>query len=384
MHFTIDENISYGAEVFSRLGTIALVNGRALTNSDLANTDVLIVRSVTTVNEKLLTGTPVKFVGTATIGTDHIDKAYLQHAGIAFADAKGCNADAVTEFVITSLIRVMRQMHFTPNDLKIGIVGCGNIGGRLARLLPEIGFRVVLNDPPLQRLNPGAGYASMEDILECDVITFHTPLTTGGPDATRHLFDAAKLSRAKNLKILINASRGAVVHNEALLEELQNRNIVALLDVWENEPEINPDLLRAVKYATPHIAGYSFEGKLNGTKMMYDAVCKFLHNKQEYEDPDFVFGVFRRREPFPDIIASKKQSLITFLDNICRVIYDIELDSHQLKSSQNMQATERGRYFSMLRKNYSPRFEFPNYHVIPEPANAEYTRVLRALRFISE
>jgi erythronate-4-phosphate dehydrogenase len=266
-----DENIAYAAHFFASLGELVLLPGRSICRADVQDADILLVRSVTAVNGALLEGTAVRFVGSCTIGTDHIDLQWLQEKNVYFAYAPGCNAQAVVEYVLSAL----RALEVDFSESRIGIVGCGNVGSRLLRNLHERGADVVGYDPFLEGSN--LPLVDFEAILACDVICLHTPLTKTGAFPTFHLFDQAVINRLKSNTVLLNAGRGAVIDNIALLTRIENHNdLSVVLDVWENEPAINGELLVYVAIGTPHIAGYSAEGKLRGTEMVYEALCDVL------------------------------------------------------------------------------------------------------------
>lgn len=271
MKIVADENVAFASEIFAGLGELVLVPGRSISRADVQDADILLVRSVTAVNPALLAGSRVRFVGSCTIGTDHVDTAWLAQHGIAFAWAPGCNARAVVEYVLSSLLALQVDIAVS----RIGIVGCGNVGGRLLRCLQQAGAQVSVFDPFLD--DPSLPQVGFADILQCDVICLHTPLTKSGPHPTYHMFGADVIARLRPGTVLLNAGRGAVIDNVALLRRLQQRNdLRVVLDVWENEPAIDAALLERVAIGTPHIAGYSAEGKWRGTEMVYEALCRFL------------------------------------------------------------------------------------------------------------
>ena len=224
----------------------------------------------------------MRFVGSATIGTDHVDRAYLRRRGIPFAHAPGSNADSVADYVVVALLTLACRRGVSLQDCTVGIIGCGNIGGRLARRLPALGMTVLKNDPPLARAAEEEGtshdFVPLDTVLdEADVVTLHVPLKEAGPDPTHHLVGAKFLNRLNDGAWLLNTSRGSVVDGDALLEaRSQGRVGAAVLDVWENEPSPDPALLEAVDVATPHIAGYAYDGKVRGTAMLYEALCEHL------------------------------------------------------------------------------------------------------------
>ena len=219
MKLIIDENITFAKEAFSSFGDAKLLDGRTLTNKDVQDADVLVVRSITNVNEDLIKNSKVKFVGTATIGTDHIDLEYLKNQNIRFADAKGCNADSVAEYVFTALLKVASEKNIYLQEKTIGVVGIGNIGSRVVRLAESLGMKVLKNDPPLERKGIGNNYLNLDEILQADIITFHVPLNLDGIDKTFHLLNENNLKKIKKGTIIINSSRGAVINNLALLAE---------------------------------------------------------------------------------------------------------------------------------------------------------------------
>jgi erythronate-4-phosphate dehydrogenase len=375
MKIIADENISFATEAFSGFGTVELMHGRQITRSALKDADALVVRSITNVNRDLLEGTPVKFVGTATIGTDHIDKDYLHSQSITFTDAKGCNADAVTEYVFTALINTASKYGITLSGKTIGIAGIGNIGSRVAGLAEILGLNVLKNDPPLRRKTGNSGLVSLEEILKADFITFHVPLNKGGEDNTIHLLNSGNLQLLKEGAILINASRGQVADNTALTEVILKHKVHAVLDVWENEPDLNLELLKKVEIATPHIAGYSLEGKVNGTKIIYDALCRFAGLKNTWK-PSLPAADYNIIE------YNAAGNIAEDLNNIFNEVYNINRDNKELKEMLWMPGNERPAYFDLLRKNYPLRREFLNYKIVLKNSrNNELKNILQKFRF---
>jgi len=374
MKITIDENIANAEEVFSGLGITGLLPGREITNETLKNSDALIVRSITNVNEELLRGTKVKFVGTATIGSDHIDTGYLFKNNIAFADAKGCNAEAVKEYVFAALTEAANKKNLKFKDLSLGIIGAGNIGSRVVKCAEVLGIRTILNDPPLQRKTGDKIYKDLDTALQADVITLHVPLNKEGTDKTFHLFDYERLNRLKENSVLINSSRGSVIHNEALEKIINKKNLTVILDVWENEPEINSSLLEKVFIGTPHIAGYSYEGKINGTMMIYSALCRFLNKEEDY-------FVKMPQVENPLIELNNFESIEAGLKGIFRKIYDIRKDDSSLKKIITDLQDDRKKYFDRLRRDYPLRREFINYTIKVPEEHKELKNILQVFRF---
>ena len=374
MKLVIDENIVYASEAFSSFGNMKLINGRSLVNEDIKDADVLIVRSVTDVNEKLLKNTNIKFVGTATIGTDHIDLDYLNKHEIQFADAKGCNADSVAEYVFTALLKITSEKNISLRDKSIGVVGVGNIGSRVERLAESFGMRVLKNDPPLERKRIGNSYTSLNKVLKADIITFHVPMHLSGPDKTFHLLNKNNLDLIKNGAIIINTSRGSVIDNNALFIEWNKKDFELILDVWENEPAVNNELLLKTKIATSHIAGYSFEGKVNGTEMIYNSLCKYL-NREPVWSPSLP-----RIEK--DVLTLPPRGTIEErLYRLFSSIYNIEKDDELMRKITYLELKDQPAYFDSLRKKYPIRREFNNFTVILEEKDKHFKSILESLRF---
>ncbi len=379
MKIVADENIPCVREAFSPLGETRLMPGRAMTRERLQDAELLLVRSVTPVGEKLLRGTPIRFVGTATIGDDHVDRAYLQQQGIAFANAAGSNANSVAEYVMAAMIHHAAQRDLSLQNLTLGIVGVGHIGSRVAKMAAGLGLRVMLNDPPLARQTRDPEFLPLDALMAADIITLHTPLTAEGEDATFHLFDESRLGALKSGSLLINTCRGAVVDNAALKKMLQRCRLTAILDVWENEPEIDAALLQLVEIGTPHIAGYSLDGKLNGTNQIYHAACEFLGAAPQWQMekalPAIAEPVIRLEENF-DTNEQK-------LDTLIKCVYDITADNRRLRAALDLPAAERTRYFDELRKKYPVRREFHNYTILVETENNGRLNQIKALGFQS-
>lgn len=353
-----DENIPYGLEAFSLLGESVSRPGRSIAREDLKEADLLIVRSITRVDRTLLEGTPVRFVGTATIGTDHIDRAYLNEAGIAFADAAGCNANSVSEYITSALLHLEKSNGSSFEGKTAGVVGVGNVGKRVAAKLRALGMKVLENDPPRAEAEGPEGFADLEDLLEeSDLVTLHTPLEKSGARPTHHLIGENELRRMKGSAFLFNTSRGAVVSGSALLSSLSQGGLAGVvLDVWEKEPTPDPNLLRLVDLATPHIAGYSLDGKLNGTRMMFEAACRFLGSSLAWDDrwnPEV-------EVPEIDLDESGRKSVAEAVHHV----YPIWEDDGRMRGILELPEAERGPYFDRLRKEYPTRREFHNYRTV--------------------
>ena len=373
MKIIADENIIFAGEAFSGLGEVYLYNGREITNAVLKDADVLLVRSITNVNAKLLEGTNVKFVGTATIGTDHIDVDYLEKNKIVFSDAKGCNSDAVAEYVFTALFNIVNEKGIQLKGKSLGVVGVGNIGSRIVRFAKVLGMEVLPNDPPLKRKTGDMNYLELKDLMNADIITFHVPLNMEGEDRTYHLFDYDKLNSLKDGAIIINASRGPVIDNSALTELIEKKKLTTVLDVWEDEPDIKTDLLRKIRYGTPHIAGYSYEGKVNGTVILYKALCRSLNKVPSWQPEN-------PAAEDPILAVSGKKGVELALFEAIDKVYKISNDDRELREIINTDNT--GKFFDTLRKNYKLRREFLNYTINIDPLNEELASLFKRFRFM--
>lgn len=363
MKIVVDENIPFAREAFARIGgreaELRMVAGRSLARADLDGVHALVVRSVTKVDATLLEGTPVKFVGTATIGTDHVDMPWLAANGIAFASAAGCNSQSVVEYVVAAMAERAADEEKPLAGRTLGIVGHGNIGSRLAKVAPALGLKVIVCDPPLQRAGKGGGFVSLDELLrQSDIVTFHVPRIKEGIDRTDRMIDAGKLALMKPTALIINSSRGKVIVGDALKEALNAKRLgAAVLDVWENEPNIDRSLLVRVWMGTPHIAGYSLEGKATGTRMMHEALCGALGEKPTWTptlpapegsviDADALGDPGYPEERLPRILAKS---------------YDIGADYLRLLEGMDLPDAEWPRHFDRLRRDYPVRREFANY-----------------------
>jgi erythronate-4-phosphate dehydrogenase len=375
-----DENIPYVKEAFGSLGRVELVAGRSMTNALLKDADVLLVRSVTRVNEALLDGTSVKMVATATIGTDHVDEDYLAKSGIAFSNAAGSNSNSVAEYITAALLTLATRKGFKLEGKTIGVVGIGNVGSKVAHKCSVLGMNVLKNDPPLKELTGSSEYVALKDIIPiADFLTLHTPLTLTGSHPTHHLVDASTLNKLKPSAFLFNSSRGSVVDGQALKQTLKEKRIAgALLDVWEKEPNIDPELLELVDIGSPHIAGYSFDGKVNGTMMIYQALCRFLGIEPAW-NPKTIMPA----PPVPLItIDPSEADEQTLLRQTVMKVYDIEADDQQLRELINEPADKQGKFFDQLRKLYPVRREFYNTRIeFSSSAGENLKRKLSGLGF---
>ncbi len=379
MRIIADENIPMVEEFFADLGEVVRLPGRSMTAEDLRGADALLVRSVTKVNQALLAESQVRFVGTCTIGVDHLDRDYLESAGITWASAPGCNANSVVEYVYAALA----HLDIDWLEQRVGIIGCGNVGGLLHKRLRAQGVECHCYDPFLD-LEHDPDLTKLESVLDWDIVCLHTPYTTDGPHPTHHLIGKKELARLRPGALLLNGGRGPVVDNTALLEHLESgASLQVVLDVWEPEPEISRSLLQLVDLGSPHIAGYSYDGKVTGTEMIYQALCQHLGQEPSK----------RLSEQLPAL--DNDQCLIRANDpwlalrNAVEQVYAIAADDRRLRAlAQRADAGEEsfGNGFDALRKHYPVRREFNNYRLVFEPevelqARAKITERLVPLGF---
>lgn len=361
MKIVADENIPLVDAFFAPLGAVTRLPGRSMSAEDVADADALIVRSVTKVNSALLNASKVSFVGTCTIGVDHLDEEYFSTHSIVWSSAPGCNANSVVEYVYAALSHM--DINWLP--VTFGIIGCGNVGGLLYKRLKAQGVTLRCYDP---NLNPAqnSDLTTLEEVLQCDVISMHTPLVTEGPHPSFHLLGLSELRQLKPGAVLINCGRGPVIDNQALLDIMAERDDLRLvLDVWEPEPDISLELLDKVVLGSPHIAGYSYDGKLNGTEMIYRALCQHLDKKPSASLSQLV-------PPLENNLLKIDEAIIAGGDvfeiakALIKQVYDIAADDTRLRAlARQARAGELNfaEGFDGLRKHYPKRREFHNYRV---------------------
>lgn len=371
MLIVADENIPLLDEFFAGFGRIRRLPGRAIGAADVRDADLLLVRSVTQVDRALLEGSKVRFVGTCTIGTDHLDLDYFAEAGIAWSSAPGCNARGVVDYVLGSILALAEREGADPATRVYGVVGAGQVGGRLVDVLQALGWQVLVCDPPRQAAEGGA-FVDLQRIIEaCDVISLHTPLDA----STRHLFDARRLAALQPGTWLINASRGAVVDNAALRELLPvRRDLQAVLDVWGGEPQVDVELAALCQLATPHIAGYSLDGKLRGTAQIYQACCRVLGVAEQVSLADLL--------PPPwlgELCIDASAEPGWLLTSLCRAVYDPRRDDADFRRSLVGEAATRRAAFDHLRKHYPMRREIDGLRVRLLGEAPQLARLVQAL-----
>jgi erythronate-4-phosphate dehydrogenase len=341
-----DKNIPLLAETFGRHAGLRLRSGREIAPADLVGADALLVKSITPVTRTLLEASAIRFVGSATIGFDHMDVEWMDAHGITWTNAPGCNADAAAQYTLAMLLLACERLGRDPRKLTAGIIGRGNVGSRVQRLLGVLGLETVANDPPLAAAGE-AGLVSLEEALTRDLVCLHVPLTRTGPYPTWRMLGPAALAHMRAGALLLNSARGNVVDGDALLGELQSGRLHAALDVWPGEPAIDPGLLAATTVATPHVAGYSEEGRRNGALMIYRAFCRWA-------------GI----EPVTDgVPAAPRHELQAERDadqvaRVIRRVSHVEEDDRAMRALTALDPASRRLAFDRLRKNYPLRSDF--------------------------
>ncbi|WP_432695818.1 4-phosphoerythronate dehydrogenase PdxB [Marinobacterium sp. YM272] len=368
-----DENIPALEPLFGELGDLVRLPGRSMSADELADADLLLVRSVTRVGEGLLAGSRVGFVGTATIGTDHLDTGWLERQNIAWCSAPGCNADAVVEYVLSALWHLASEQGFDPLSRTFAVVGAGNVGGRLVQRLRALGMTVLVCDPPRADREGAEGFVSLEQALEqADFISLHTPLIREGEHPTYHLLNDSNLQQIRQGAVLLNAGRGPVIDNIALEALMRGRRDISLvLDVWENEPAVSPALAALCRIATPHIAGYSLDGKIRGTWMLYREVCRWLGREVSLPLESVL--------PLPEVERIHCNGQLDPLKPI-RLTYDPYRDDRALRATLGLPEAEQRLAFDRLRKEYPVRREFSSLEVSGLESETQ-AALLRALGF---
>ncbi|MDR1552486.1 MAG: 4-phosphoerythronate dehydrogenase [Prevotellaceae bacterium] len=369
MKIVIDDKIPFINGVFEPFADVVYKAGSEISRIDLLDAEALVTRTRTICDAKILKGTKVKLIASATIGFDHIDTDFCSRNNIAWANADGCNSSAVAQYVLAALLQISQQCNINLDKMTIGIIGVGNVGKKVETICRTLGMNVLLCDAPRKKNEKNMSFADIDKVAEnADIISLHLPLNQVGEYKTYHLFND-KMFEMLKAKILINTSRGEIVETNALNSAIKNRKIAfTVVDVWENEPKINKILLSLVNLATPHIAGYSLEGKAAGTTMAVQAISKFfnlgLENWQVKNLPEVEQKI---------IVDCCDKSVINVLQDIIKSVYNIMLDNDLLK--QNVDD------FEELRSNYRLRREFASYKIFAKNLTDEQKKILNLLDF---
>ncbi len=339
-----DNKIPFLQGVLEPFADVVYLPPKEIIHENIINADALLVRTRTECNAKLLEGTNVKFIGTATIGYDHIDTAYCDSKNIKWVNAPGCNSSSVMQYIASALLTLAGREKYNLHEMTIGIVGVGNVGSKVARLSKTLGMNVLLNDPPRERKEGKGVFIPLDEIIDrSNIITFHVPLIKDGLDKTYHLADDLFLGKLKEKKILFNTSRGEVVSTSSLKNAVKNKIIAkSVIDVWENEPNIDRELLELVNIATPHIAGYSADGKANGTAICVREINSFFNlgiSKEWY--PTSIPAPGNPKELIFECEGKTKQEIIS---EVILSTYDISKDDETFRKSVDTFEKQRGDY----------------------------------------
>ncbi|HDR52028.1 MAG TPA: 4-phosphoerythronate dehydrogenase, partial [Mariniphaga anaerophila] len=345
--------------------------GSKTTPEVVKDADAIVTRTRTKCNRDLLEGSKVKFIATATIGYDHIDTVYCKQAGIEWTNAPGCNAESVNQYIASALFSYSMKKRFDLKEKTIGIVGVGHVGSKVARLCETIGMKVLLNDPPRERVEGTEQFVSMEKIQnEADIITFHVPLNKNGEDATFHMVDEKFVQNLKQKPLLINSCRGEVFDTEPVKKALKTSAVSGFIaDCWENEPDIDLELLKLADYGTPHIAGYSKDGKANGTKMSVQAISRFFKLGINNWEPE---NVELPKKTTITIDGNQRREYSILAEAVLST-YDIETDDEALRENPQL--------FEKLRGDYPVRREFDSYTIKTKNIENETLEKLKKLGF---
>lgn len=371
MKVIADDKIPFLKGVLEPFTDVEYLPSNKITRDIIKDCDALLIRTRTLCNAQLLEGTNIKFIGTATIGYDHIDTDFCNKAGITWKNAPGCNSGSVYQFVASVLVQLAKRNGFSLKDRSLGVVGVGHVGSKVVRLGELLGMHVYLCDPPRVRNENLCGFISLEGILrECDIISFHVPLKHTEPDKTFHMIDRNMLDHLNPGTILINTSRGEVADTDTVKEALRSGKLKDIvLDVWENEPTIDPELMQMAAIATPHIAGYSADGKANGTSMIVREFSNFFNlgidawETSEIPLPD-------KPEITIDCTGRKDEEIIA---SAILATYDVLKDDKRLRATPGDFEKQRG--------TYPLRREFHAFSLVLDNANYELVKKFRKLGF---
>ncbi|MBW8331676.1 MAG: 4-phosphoerythronate dehydrogenase PdxB [Prolixibacteraceae bacterium] len=371
MKIIIDDKIPYIRGAFEGVAEVVYLSGSKTTPEIAKDADAIVTRTRTICNEKLLAGSSVKFIATATIGYDHIDTDYCAASGIKWTNAPGCNSKSVEQYIASTLMVLAERKNLNLKDLCIGVVGVGNVGSKVTRICDLFGMKVLLNDPPRERAEGSAAFVSLKQVMEkADIITLHVPLNMKGEDTTFHLGNEAFFAELKRNPILINSCRGEVIETLSVKTALKNGQISGFVcDCWENEPDIDLELLAMTEIATPHIAGYSKDGKATGSQMSVHAISQFFNLGLENWQPS---GVELPANPVFELDGTglSEQEIIS---KAILNTYDIRNDDQAFRKAPAQ--------FEQLRGDYPVRREFPAFTIVPKNIGHKTIDVLKKLGF---
>lgn len=374
MKIIADNKIPFLAGALEPFADVTYLPGKDITGSAITDADALIIRTRTRCDENLLRDTKVRFIATATIGFDHIDTGYCDRNGIAWTNAPGCNSSSVQQYIASALITLSGMKGFNLKNRTLGVIGVGHVGSKIVRLAEQLDMNVYLNDPPRERKEGPCQFISLDGILrECDIITLHVPLNMEGIDRTYHMADSSFFDKMIKGAIIINSSRGEVVDPAALKDAVQSGLLEAVvMDVWENEPSVDTDLLRLADIATPHIAGYSADGKANGTMMSVRALSSFFDLGIDDWVPSGIPEPSENKIP----VNCRGKSDDVIVQEAIMATYRILEDDRRLRESVSTFEQQRG--------EYPLRREFPAYIVVLDEKRQVAHRRLKRLGFKTE
>ncbi|MEI6753868.1 MAG: 4-phosphoerythronate dehydrogenase PdxB [Paludibacter sp.] len=371
MKLIIDNKIPYIRGAFEGVAEVVYLPGSKTTPEIVIDADAIVTRTRTICNEKLLAGSSVKFIATATIGYDHIDTDYCEANGIQWTNAPGCNSKSVEQYIASTIMVLAERKGWNLSEKTIGVVGVGNVGSKVARICEIFGMKVLRNDPPRERVEGSEQFVSIQQVMEeADIISLHVPLNMKGEDATFHLGNESFLSALKKKPVLINSCRGEVIETKAVKNALESGKLSGFVcDCWENEPDIDLELLALTDIATPHIAGYSKDGKATGTLMSVQAISKYFGLGLESWQPT---GVEEPNEPVFELDGAglTEQQI---LSKAILHTYDIRNDDRDFRNNVAQ--------FEQLRGDYPTRREFPAFMVMAKNMDDRTIEKLKQLGF---
>jgi erythronate-4-phosphate dehydrogenase len=374
MKIVADDKIPFLKGVLEPYAEVIYLPGNEISRKEILKADALLIRTRTKCTESLLNATGVKFIGTATIGFDHIDTQYCDKNNITWTNAPGCNSSSVQQYMAAAMLKLASEFRFSLADKTLGIIGVGNVGSKVEKLAKLLGMNVLLNDPPRARREGEKNFVTLGEILfNSDIVTLHVPLNFVGEDSTYHLFDGKTFKKMKKGTWIINASRGEVTDTSSLKKALSSGKFGgAILDVWEHEPDIDIDLMAKTFLSTPHIAGYSTDGKAKGTSMIVNSLCRHfdLPLKEWYP-----LDVPEPEHPEIHIDGKGKTDEAIIMEAVLHT-YNIDEDNINLRFSPSDFEKQRG--------NYRLRREFPAFSVYLTHASAKSKKVLKGLGFSIE
>ena len=343
MKIVCDNKIPFIRGVFEPYAEVVYLPGNETTAEVVRDADAIVTRTRTKCDAALLAGSSVKVIATATIGFDHIDTAWCEANGILWRNAPGCNSWSVKQYIGAVLATLARRRNLRLSGMTLGVVGVGNVGSKVAKTAEALGMKVLLCDPPRARREGPEGFVSLDELVAAsDIVTLHVPLSREGEDATWHLFDADRLATMRPGQILFNSSRGPVVDNAALKAALQAKALrAAVLDVWEGEPEPDRELMSLLDIATPHIAGYSADGKANGTMSSVRTVASVLGLPLTDWRPE---GIPAPAQPLEFTLDAAGKDLQEVLSEALLYTYDILADDRALRAHPECFEKLRGDY----------------------------------------